>query len=140
MNYEQAQEIQYSQLAVFDIIITKIKGFKTPIKISRRTESTVWYKLLDFKGLNYEGDDQVATYSRFPLDDTEEVRLSKNYKFVPLGARGSHTEPAKFYKVQRVGDHDEFKHIGNSVSYQWIEEEEEEEEDEPFVAQQPPNA
>lgn len=121
MNYTQAQEIQYAELAEFDIVIAKIKGYKTPVRVTRTTDSTVWYELLQFKGLAYEGDNQVATYHRY--GDRLEHRLSKANK-------------AKFYLIPTDPfSHDnEFKHIGDSTDYEWIKYEA------PVVAQQPPNA
>ena len=45
---EQANKIEYNNLKWMDLILIDIDNFRIPVRITRRTDATVWVKKLKF--------------------------------------------------------------------------------------------
>jgi hypothetical protein len=129
--YQSAQEVRFADLAEFDVIITLIDNVFTPIKITRRTDHSVWYKVVEFVKLEYEYDVQVATYEKFESRYAEEKRLLRNLRYFSL----------RYFRLTfSPWGVEKFKHKANTLEYKWIVNEDEDDEKRDFVAEQPPNA
>lgn len=108
---EQANKIEYNNLKWMDLILIDIDNFRIPVRITRRTDATVWVKKLKFCGLVYEDEEQHALYYNNLYENKyEEIRLSKQNK------KG-------FYKINASSNTLKISHKANTIEYKLIDRE-----------------
>jgi len=101
----QAPEISFNDIKHLDVIIIKLRGFYTPVKVVRVSASNIWYSHLYFINAFYENENQCGAFRVYADNSFEQFRLSKTNTKI------------KIFKIEYDEDTSEIQHRADSLYY-----------------------